>query len=216
MYFEFRRVLDGFIAAVALILLSPLMLGIAVAIKLDSKGPVIFRQKRYGKDFIPYEIYKFRSMIVNAQNIGTGVYSFEGDPRITKVGHFLRKTSLDELPQLWNILKGDMAFVGPRSPVVGFFPKYEELNNAYKRRFTVLPGLTGLAQIKGRNDLSWDEKVRYDNIYITKVKKFGLLYDIKIWILTFFTVFLMKDVAEKHENFEKNISSFNKNRGDKQ
>ena len=207
MYFAIRRGIDTVIAGVGLIIASPILLGCAIAVKTDSKGPAIFKQERIGKDFKTYKMYKFRSMVVNAQNMGTGVYSFAGDPRITKVGRFLRKTSLDELPQLWNIVKGDMAFVGPRSPVVGHFPPYEELNDAYKRRFTVLPGITGLAQVTGRNELAWDEKVKYDNIYIDKVKKYGLLYDIKIWFMTFVRVFSMKDVEESMENMEKNKES---------
>ena len=140
MYFVFRRVIDTLIAIVGLIIVSPILLVVSIAIKLDSKGPVIFKQERIGKDFKTYKMYKFRSMVVNAQNMGTGVYSFSGDPRITRVGRFIRKTSIDELPQLLNIVKGDMAFVGPRSPVVGHFPNYEDLNDAYKRRFTVLYG----------------------------------------------------------------------------
>lgn len=207
MYFQIRRVLDTIIALIALIILFPLLLVIGIAVKLDSNGPAIFKQDRIGKDFVPYKMYKFRSMVVNAQNMGTGVYCFSGDPRVTKVGGFLRKTSLDELPQLWNIVKGDMAFVGPRSPVVGHFPEYDTLNEAYKRRFTVLPGITGLAQITGRNELSWDEKVYYDNIYIDKVTQYGIFYDIKMWILTFVRVLTMKDVEETQENMKKNNTS---------
>jgi len=203
-YFFIRRIIDTIIALVSLIVLSPILLIVAIAICLESKGGAIFKQKRIGLNGKPYDMYKFRSMVKNAQNIGTGVYSFEGDPRITKVGHFIRRTSIDELPQLWNIVKGDMAFIGPRSPVVGHFPEWNSLNDAYKRRFTVLPGISGLAQCVGRNDFSWDEKVKWDNIYIDKVSKYYILYDIKMWFMTFARVFSMSDVAEKQENMEKN------------
>ncbi len=203
-YFFIRRIIDTIIALIALIVLSPILLIVALAICLESKGGAIFKQKRIGLNGKPYDMYKFRSMVKNAQNMGTGVYSFEGDPRITKVGHFIRRTSIDELPQLWNIVKGDMAFIGPRSPVVGHFPEWDTLNDAYKRRFTLLPGISGLAQCVGRNDFSWDEKVVWDNIYIDKVSKYYILYDIKMWFMTFARVFSMSDVAEKQENMEKN------------
>lgn len=204
MYFGIRRIVDAVISMIALVVLSPILLIISIAIMLDSKGGVVFKQLRVGKNGKPYFMYKFRTMIPNAQNMGTGVYSFKGDPRITKVGHFLRKTSLDELLQLWNVVKGDMALIGPRSPVVGHFPEYDTLNPDYKRRFSVLPGITGLAQVTGRNELMWDEKVKYDNIYIDKVKKYGPLFDIKILFLTVGRVFSMSDVSETQENMEKN------------
>lgn len=204
MYFAIRRLFDSIISLLALIILSPILFVISIAIIVDSKGGVIFKQLRMGRDGKPYYMYKFRTMVPNAQNMGTGVYSFKGDPRITKVGHFLRKTSLDELPQLWNVVKGDMALVGPRSPVIGHFPEYETLSPGYKRRFSVLPGITGLAQVTGRNELLWDEKVKYDNIYIDKVQKYGPLYDMKILFLTVGRVFSMNDVSETQENMEKN------------
>lgn len=204
MYFALRRIFDTMICAIALIVLSPILLIIALAVAIDSKGGVVFKQLRIGKNGKPYYMYKFRTMVPNAQNMGTGVYSFKDDPRITRVGRFLRKTSLDELLQLWNVVKGDMAIIGPRSPVVGHFPEYDTLNEAYKRRFSVLPGITGLAQVTGRNELLWDEKVKYDNIYIDKVKKYGPLYDIKILFLTVGRVFSMSDVSETPENMAKN------------
>ena len=203
MYFIFRRVIDTIIAVLMLVVLTPLMLVVAICIKMDSKGPVFFKQKRIGKDGKIYNMYKFRSMVVDAQNMGTGVFSIPGDNRITKVGAFIRKTSIDELPQLWNIVKGDMAFVGPRSPVYGHFPEYESLKDEYKKRFSVLPGITGLAQCVGRNEFTWEEKSRYDNIYIENVKKYGLFYDIKIWFMTIKRVFSMSNIEETPENVEK-------------
>lgn len=212
MYFKIRRIFDSFISLIALCILSPVLLAVAIAVRVDSKGEVIFKQLRIGKNGKPYNMYKFRTMVPNAQNMGTGVYSFANDPRITKVGRFLRKTSLDELPQLWNVVKGDMALVGPRSPVVGHFPEYDSLDVAYKRRFSVLPGITGLAQVIGRNEFTWDEKVKYDNIYIDKVKKYGPLYDIKILFLTIARVFSMSGVAETPENMKTNNESLKKNK----
>ncbi len=204
MYFFIRRIIDTIIALLALLFLWPVFIVIAIIVKIDSPGPAFFRQKRIGKDFKTFDMLKFRSMVENAQQMGTGVYSFANDPRITKVGHILRKTSLDELPQLINIIKGEMSFVGPRAPVVGHFPEYDELSDSYKRRFTVLPGITGWAQVVGRNELSWDEKVFYDNMYIDNVSKYTVFTDIKIWILTFVRVFSMSGVEEKEINLKKN------------
>jgi lipopolysaccharide/colanic/teichoic acid biosynthesis glycosyltransferase len=210
MYFKVRRVIDTIIALLMLLVLFPLLLVLAIWVKVDSEGPAIFKQKRIGKDGVPYSMYKFRSMVQNAQNMGTGVFSFAGDPRITKAGAILRKTSLDELPQLWNIVKGDMAFVGPRSPVIGHFPEYDELTDEYKKRFSVLPGITGLAQCVGRNELPWDEKIKYDNQYIDNVEKYGLIYDIKIWFMTLKRVFSMSSVEETAENMEKSQEALKK------
>lgn len=203
-----KRIFDLLISILLLIVLLPIILLISIIIKLDSKGKVVFKQLRIGKDGREFYIYKFRTMIENAQNMGTGIYSFKGDPRITKVGYYLRKTSLDEILQLLNIIKGDMSIVGPRPPVVGHFPNYDELNEVYKKRFSVFPGVTGLAQIIGRNDFSWDEKIKYDNLYVDDLKKYGILLDIKIIILTIIYVLKMKNIEEKEENLEKNNNFF--------
>lgn len=208
MYFFFKRVIGFFLSLIAVIILAPVMLIVAIAVRFDSKGEIIFKQQRIGKHGKPYYMYKFRTMISGAQKMGTGVYCFADDPRVTRVGKFLRKTSLDELPQLVNVLKGDMAIVGPRSPVYGHFPEYETLNDTYKKRFSITPGITGLAQVVGRNDFTWDEKVEYDNIYIDKVHKYGLFYDIKILFMTVGRVFCMNDVSEKVENTQINDNAF--------
>ncbi len=149
----------------------------AALVRLDSPGPAIFRQTRLGLDGKPFTMYKFRSMRVGAEHTGSGVYSMRGDPRVTRVGAILRRTSVDELPQLVNILKGDMSFIGPR-PVLTYHPwPYEEYSQEQKKRFTVRPGVTGWAQVNGRKTAMWDERLKYDVEY---AEHLSLRFDLKI------------------------------------
>lgn len=135
-------------------------------------------------------------MVVNAENMGAGLFNYENDPRVTKVGRKLRDSSIDELPQLFNIFKGDMSVVGPRPCVTYELGDFDTLNKKYKKRFWVKAGLTGLAQVKGRNDISWDDKVTYDNEYVDLFGKWGILIDIKILFETIIKVFHREDIYE--------------------
>ena len=192
-----KRAFDIIACGIALIILFPVWLAVAVAIKCDSKGPVLFSQDRRTKDGRLFKMHKFRSMVTNAESMGAGLFNYENDPRVTKVGRFLRNTSLDELPQLWNVLKGDISLVGPRPCVSYELGDFDTLNKKYKKRFEVKGGITGLAQIKGRNENSWDEKVTYDNIYIDQFKKQGFWLDIKILFGTILKVFKKQDIYEE-------------------
>ena len=191
-----KRIFDVLSSGLLIILLLPVWVIIAVAIKMDSEGPVFFRQGRRTKNGRVFQMLKFRSMVVDAENIGTGLFNYENDPRVTKVGRKLRDSSLDEIPQLFNIFKGDMSVVGPRPCVTYELGDFETLNRKYKKRFEVKAGLTGLAQIKGRNDISWDEKVTYDNQYVDLFKKYGVLIDIKIGIESIFKAFKHEKIYE--------------------
>ena len=139
---------------------------------------------------------KFRSMVKNAETQGTGLFNYEGDPRVTRCGRFLRDHSLDELPQLINILLGDMTIVGPRPCVEYELGDYETLNSCFKKRFEVTAGLTGYAQIQGRNELPWDVKVDFDNRYIDLYRKWGIMFDTYIIAKTFINVFRHEDIYE--------------------
>lgn len=167
-----KRIFDVVVASVGLVVLSPLFLVFAILIKLDSRGPVFFRQERAGLGGKPFTIYKFRTMVVDAEK--GGYYTAEGDPRITRMGKFLRATSLDELPQLWNILKGDMSVVGPRPTLMYQVAQYTERQ---RRRLAMRPGVTGWAQVNGRNALSWPERIELDVWY---VEHWSLWLDVKI------------------------------------
>ncbi len=192
-----KRFFDIVACSVAILILLPVWIVVAVAIKCDSEGPVLFTQGRRTKNGRIFKMYKFRSMVVNAEKMEAGLFNYQDDPRVTKAGRFLRNSSLDELPQLWNVVKGDLSLVGPRPCVTYELGDFETLNSKYKKRFEVRGGITGLAQIKGRNENSWDEKVTYDNIYIEQFKKQGVWLDIKILFGTLAKVFKKQNIYEE-------------------
>lgn len=197
--------MDLFGSLIGIIIISPILIIIILLIKLTSKGPVFFKQERLGKDGEIFKIIKFRTMIVNAEKIGDGLtVKDNSDNRITKVGKFLRKTSLDELPQLVNVIKGDMSLVGPRPPVT-YFP-YDGIGNYpewAKQRFKMLPGVTGLAQITVRNSVVWDERIKIDNKYI---ETFSFWLDIKIIFKTILKLFKSEDIYMSKNSTEKKSS----------
>ncbi len=174
-----KRLIDLVASFFALLITAPLMLLIALAIKIDDRGPVLFCQERVGRSGERFKIYKFRTMVVNAAQMGAGVFVEEDDPRITRVGKFLRHTSLDELPQLINIFKGEMSLVGPR-PTLAY--QVENYDQRQRGRLTVRPGVTGWAQVKGRSVLTWPERIEYDLWYIDN---WSLWLDLKIMFKTF-------------------------------
>lgn len=189
-YRAVKRFLDVTASFLGLVLLSPLLLAVSILIKIDSRGPVIFRQKRIGRNGKVFEIYKFRSMCVGSEKTGSGVYSGKDDARVTRIGKILRATSIDELPQLLNILKGEMSFVGPRPPLTYHPWKYEEYTDFQKRMFEVRPGITGWAQVNGRKDVEWHKRIELNVWYVDHM---SLLLDIKIMFMTAFKVLTNAD-----------------------
>lgn len=191
MYLGIKRLIDVIISAVAIVLLSPILLVIVIAIKLDSKGPVLFKQKRVGKGKKYFQIYKFRSMYVDAPSDMPTHLLKDPTVMITKVGGFLRKTSLDELPQLFNIFKGEMSIIGPRPALWNQYDLIEE-RDKYGAN-DIRPGLTGWAQINGRDELEIDVKAKLDGEY---VKRMNLWFDIKCFFGTFVSVLKSDGVVE--------------------
>lgn len=185
-----KRIVDIFIALSAVIILLPVFVVIFVAIKLTSKGPAIFKQQRVGRNGRPFIFYKFRTMKLSVEPYGPSPKS-GNDPRLTRIGRFLREYSLDELPQLFNVLKGDMSIVGPRPLYVSQMAEWDQRQ---RKRLLVRPGMTGLAQISGRGQLTREEKLELDVKY---VETENLWLDIKIILVTIGMVFWRKSIYEK-------------------
>ena len=177
MYLKFKRVVSFILAVLLFIIFSPIMLVIMIAIRLESKGNAVFKQLRTGKNGKEFYCYKFRSMTIE-----NDVHNFKEEDKITKVGHFIRKTSLDELPQLINIIKGEMTFIGPRPWITDYAKHY---NKRQKKRLDVTPGLTGLAQCSGRNNISIQEKIDLDIKY---VENMSFKMDLYVIFKTFISV----------------------------
>lgn len=194
MYRFFKRLFDILFSLLGIILLLPLLLTVAILIKLSSKGPILFKQERLGKNGKIFKVWKFRTMIVGAEK--QGVYETKIDDRVTGIGRILRKTSMDELPQFINILKGDMSIIGPR-PALTYHPwPYKQYTDFQKRRMLVRPGVTGWAQVNGRKDVEWNKRIELDVYY---VENLSMWFDIRIFIKTIWKVLLMKDNLNKKE-----------------
>ncbi len=187
-YPRIKRFFDLIVSLIGLVLLSPLFLLIALAIKLDSKGPVFFKQQRYSLNARLFIICKFRTMHLGSEK--GGVYEAENDPRVTRVGKVLNRTSLNELPQFINIIMGDMSLIGPR-PVLTYHPwPLKHYTAEQKKRFLIRPGVTGWAQVNGRKNLMWDRRINYDIEY---VENLSFALDFKIFLRTIVIVLSMRD-----------------------
>ena len=184
----FKRLLDVVFACLILVVSSPVLLLIAIAIKLDAEGPAVFSQRRLGRGGKEFDMYKFRTMVMNAE--AGGVYSDAKDSRVTSVGRLLRKTSLDELPQCINIIKGDMSFVGFRPPLTYHPWRWEEYMEQQKRMFSLRPGITGWAQVNGRRTVEWNRRIEM-NVWYAEHVSFWL--DCKIVLMTVFKVLANSD-----------------------
>lgn len=199
-----KRLIDILVSALSLVILSPLMLIVILLIKIDSPGSAVFKQERLGLNGKTFTMYKFRSMKQNTEHTGSGVYSGKGDARVTKLGRILRASSIDELPQLVNVIKGDMSFIGPRPPLTYHPWKLEEYTESQKRMFDVRPGITGWAQVHGRRCVEWNERIKMNVWYVDHVT-FWL--DVKILFMTIGKVFTSADNQNTGETVVKDTQT---------
>ena len=190
-----KRLIDIVASAIGVVLLSPLLILIAVVIKLTSRGPILFCQDRVSRGAGIFKLYKFRTMVPGAVNMGAGLKVTDKDPRITPIGGVLRKTSIDELPQLFNVLKGDISLVGPRPTVPQHLEYYGDFE---RRRLEVKPGITGLAMVRGRGSVPWSVRIKYDVEY---VDNFSLWLDLKILLETVWVVLARKNVYYDYDKY---------------
>lgn len=200
----FKRLLDFLLALIGLLLLWPILLLAMLAVVIEDPGPALFRQKRLGFHGREFTMLKLRSMRVNAEHTGSGVYSGKDDPRVTKVGRFLRKTSIDELPQLINLLKGDMSLIGPRPPLTYHPWPISQYTDEQRRMFDVRPGITGWAQTHGRKDVEWHKRIELNVWYVDHI---SFRLDIKIFFLTFLKVFSNADNVNTGETIKQDDST---------
>ncbi|MBE6922640.1 MAG: sugar transferase [Ruminococcaceae bacterium] len=195
-----KRILDLIISVLGLLICVVPMVIVALLIRLESPGPAIFRQRRIGKDGKEFELLKFRSMCLGAEHTGSGVYSGKGDTRVTRIGRILRTTSIDELPQMINILRGDMSLIGPRPPLTYHPWPIEAYTDEQRRMFEVRPGITGWAQVNGRKGVEWHHRIELNVWYVDHV---SFLLDMKIFFLTIYKVLRSEDNENTGETVKK-------------
>ena len=199
-----KRILDFILALLGLLILWPILLLAMLAIVIEDPGPALFRQKRLGYRGREFTMLKLRSMRVNAEHTGSGVYSGKNDPRVTKVGRILRKTSIDELPQLINLLRGDMSLIGPRPPLTYHPWPIDQYTPEQRRMFDVRPGITGWAQTHGRKDVEWHKRIELNVWYVDHI---SFWLDVKIFFLTIFKVFSNADNVNTGETLKQEDST---------
>jgi lipopolysaccharide/colanic/teichoic acid biosynthesis glycosyltransferase len=201
-----KRVFDIVLTVLALTILSPVLCLIAALVKLTSRGPVLYVQERIGKDSVPFRFIKFRTMVVGAEKQGAGILCLKNDARVTTLGRILRRYSLDELPQLFNVLRGDMSLIGPRP---GLAYQVKEYTPFQRRRLTVLPGISGWAQVNGRNAISWDERITRDVEY---VERLSFTMDLRILFRTLGAVLKSDSLIADKDYFKAKAAQANEPR----